>query len=260
MKFAVFVGGVGIVFSATMADASPLRPCTRAEIQFALSNPDGARERGVMPGITCAVTRESLGAPPPTVPGTPGGRGSPAQTGIDRSNEPCWIDFPQRRDRDFGQPMEEGIHFGYCPDRVPRIPRPPRPFVGPPRPEPGPRRDPHETTLDEEREYWRRQLLQTLPESTDMLGNPFRPAPSWRQAPWGPGSQRVIAPPRRAVATPDRPGVNSELRLSLPRDGYVAAPSWPIYQPRVPPANIFLPSGPPGRDTGGCSRNPSAAC
>ena len=63
MRFAVFVGCVGIVFSATMADASGLRACTRAEIQEALSNPEKVLMDGVVPGRDCEVTPESLADP-----------------------------------------------------------------------------------------------------------------------------------------------------------------------------------------------------
>jgi hypothetical protein len=257
MKFAVFVGCVGIVLSATMADASPLRPCTGPEIVH-------PERSGVVVGLQCQVTPQSIAEAADVMRAERAGAGPPdrsrvsrPETGIDPVYGPCWklIDFPN----DYAEPCT------YPPPPIPSTiefsrQRAARPFVGPPRPDPWPQRDPFETTLDEEREYWRRKLLETLPESTDMLGNPFRPSPSWRQAPWGPGSQQGIAPPRRAVATPGRSGVNGELRLSFPRDGYVAAPSWPIYQPRVPPANIFLPPGSPTRDSGGCGRGPSAAC
>ena len=55
--------------------------------------------------------------------------------------------------------MEEGVDFGYCPPRIPRpTPSPTHTAPAPERPQFFPSRTPE----DDERDYWRRKLLDTL--------------------------------------------------------------------------------------------------
>jgi hypothetical protein len=201
MKSALLFGCVGILFSATVAGASGLPPCSAADIEQTRidleRSPVALPFRG--PGITCDV------AVPDTVPDRPAGkrgdgRVSRPDTGIDRSKEPCWIEFPSGR-------------FGYCNDQTqPTIvfPRPPRrptttvPIGRPPQPSPS------KTPNNGEAAEWRRLLLNSLPEHTDILGNP-----TWQ---------------------PRQPPVN------------LLAPQSPTWQPRQPPPTPL--AGSPKRDTG----------
>jgi hypothetical protein len=220
MKSALFFGCVGILFSATIAGASGLPPCSIAEVEQARI--DLERSPGALPfrgpGITCEP------GVPDTVPDRPAGkrgdgRGSRPNTGIDRSKEPCWIEFPSGRS-------------GYCNDQIPPtivFPRPtrrPTVPVGRP-PQPSPSKSPN----GDEAAEWRRLLLNSLPESTDILGNP--------------AARRTPAPSPLPTWQPRQPPVN------------LLAPPPPTGQPRQPPATPL--AGSPKRDTG-CGRGPSAAC
>jgi hypothetical protein len=183
--------------------------------------------------------------------------------GIDRSNEPCWINFPQKGDDGFGSPLQEGRDYGFCSDAVPStidFPRPekPRPDngkVGPERPA-GDRR-PRKTRDDEDRDWYRRRLLESLPRPTDMFGDPFGALAPTRQfdVPRD-GVRQLLGGARHSASTPQ--GVSPSLNLSIPRDGAVAATPLPVWQPRQAPVNLLDP-GMSLRDTG-CGRGPMAAC
>src|SRR5262245_27974243 len=113
MKSALFVGCIGIIWSATLtgAGASGLPPCSQAEIEQQRremeQHPEGIPFRG--PGLTCEI---QSAAESETVPRT--ARRDPAgqraldpltslswsdsrKTGIDRSDEPIWTEFPSGR-------------------------------------------------------------------------------------------------------------------------------------------------------------------
>lgn len=188
MKSAVFIACAGIVLFATVAGAGELRQCTGAEIAewraFIAElqrHPEQIPFRGpgisYGPGITCDIAAQGgLGTGLGGRPRPPrGGRGSIPQQGINRSNEPCWIIYPQRGDPDFGWPLREGMHYGYCPDRVPRVPRPTRRPAVTPLPIRRPAPIPSPTLRNGDADYWRGKLLESLPTSRDIDG-----VPVWR--------------------------------------------------------------------------------
>jgi hypothetical protein len=249
MRSALFFGFVGVVFSATVAGAGELPPCSMAEIQVWLVADAQRQAQRHPPGIplslNCIVTQQSVLAALLDLQRQLGGgrRVPPPETAIDRSNEPCWINYYPIGHLRHGL-MVEGVDFGYCTDVIaPTIdfpgstPRPTRRRTG--RPQPSPSRTPE----DDERDYWRRKLLESLRD--------FR-------------SQQLIDRNRRAGdGRQDRSRLNGNNQsiLSIQRDGYVAPTPMPIWQPRQPTANLLLlPSGPPKRGTGGCTVHPDAPC
>jgi hypothetical protein len=283
MKTALFFGIVGIMFSATVAGASgpggvagkrQLDPLDPLSAGGSSGGPASSSDTGVGGGgaddVGTTINLAGEGdLDPVNQSAGPGGVNQSAGLGggepiMAPSKVPCAIFFNPDRESKF------------CNDGIP----PTIDFPGPtPRPSPTPNRrgsslDPvddsqgggaadsprgggtspeptEHPTPDPDDAYWRRLLLESLPQSSDPLGNPFvRPAPQVG-SPWGAGIQQLNEGARRL-------NNQSHVFLSIQGAGSVGRSLAPI-PPRVPTVNLGSISGPPKR-SGGCGRGPSAAC